>query len=100
MMNQTQLAVWTKNLLADHSVNFIDEEGDVISYAKGGDYAELAADVFSVDDCTLTITKDGKPLGGIGFANEYCQKEKGAVTEPYNYDMSVEHLVKDFVRED
>lgn len=100
MMNETQLAVWTKNLLVDHSASFIDEEGDAIHYEVGGDHAELASDIFSVDVCTVTVEKDGVALGGIGFANEYCDKEKGAVTEPYNYDMKVEHLLKDFERED
>ena len=96
MMNQTQLAAWTENLLVSHSVDFTDEEGDVNSYPVGGDHAELAADVFSVDDCTLTVYKDGNVLGGIGFANEYCDKEQGAVTDAYNFHMGVEHLVKEF----
>ena len=97
MMNETQLAVWTKNLLVDHKASFIDEEGDAIHYEVGGDHAELASDIFSVDICTVTVEKDGVALGGIGFANEYCDEEKGAITDVYNFSSTCVHLIQDFV---
>lgn len=96
MMNKEQLSVWNKKLLADHSVRFIDEEGDTTNYEVGGDHVGLASDIFSVDESLLQVFKDGKLIGKLEFANEYNERLGRAATEIYNYSMDVEHLANDF----
>ena len=95
MMNQTEIANWAKKILATNALDFIDEEDDKISYEVGGDHEAFAADVFSVDDCSVQIRDGEKVLGGILFANEYSQKRQCSVTEVVNYSVSIEKLIDD-----
>ena len=96
-MNETQLAVWTKGVLADHSVNFVDEEDNVTHYEVGGDHAKLASDIFNAYDCTLTVEKDGVVFGGMSFTDEYCNRERAVLIELSGFSMTCEHLIKDLV---
>ena len=93
MLNQTELAEWAKKTLATNALDFIDEEDDKISYEVGGDHEAFAADVFSVDDCSVQIRDGEKVLGGILFVNEYNQQRQCTVTEAANYNVSIQEMI-------
>lgn len=92
IFTQAAFATYVKGLLVAHSIDFVDEEETVTTFAVGGNAEELAEMAFDVETSHLTISDESGVLGGMSFVNEYCQRRKAPITELYNYSVAIEHL--------
>lgn len=93
VFTQTTFAKYAKGLLANHDVEFTDEEETSTMFKKGGDHTKLASMAFEGEVGHLSLTSDEGLLGGISLVNEYDPTRKCQTTEIYNYSMACEHLV-------
>lgn len=92
IFTQPEFAVYVKDLLVTHSIEFVDEENEWAVFTMGSDGDKLAALACGIDNSKITLANGSGVLGVITLVNEYDYDRNLQTVETREYSAGVKHL--------